>query len=559
MNEDLHELGEEYWAWSLRTNPTTAHALGIYDHAAEVEDASRDAEDTQIESLDSFATRAASIDPASLTEDERVSREVLMFESSSAAAELRTRKAEFAVDPTDRGIQLGYLTVAPQLPIPDADTAQAMVVKWSRLGSVFDQAADRLRQGVARGRTPPAEAVDKAVAQIDKYLALPVERDPLVNLNPPASFEDEQVDQWRNELSEQVRDVVRPAYVRYLDVLRKEVAAQARPQEKSGVVWLADGAELYTTAISQHTSLPLSGQGIHATGLEEIERLGHEYRELGDVVLGTSDLDEIYSRLRDDQTIRFQSAEEIVEAAQHALDRAAEAMPDWFGRLPQAACVMAEIPALAAKDAPLAFYFPPATDGSRPGTYFVNTSEPTTRTKYEAEALAFHESIPGHHLQLTIAQELVDTPMFRRNAFITVFHEGWGLYTERLADEMGLYSGDLERMGVLSFDSWRAGRLVVDTGIHVLGWSRREAIDYLVANSPQALNNVVNEVDRYIAWPGQALAYKTGQLEMLAARQRALDTMGDRFDIKGFHDALLGAGSTPMTTMHRRIDEWARS
>ena len=189
----------------------------------------------------------------------------------------------------------------------------------------------------------------------------------------------------------------------------------------------------------------------------------------------------------------------------------------------------------------------------------MNTTAPTTRTRFESEALAFHESVPGHHLQLTIAQELTGIPDFRRNAFITVFHEGWGLYTERLADEMGLYSGDLERFGILSFDSWRAGRLVVDTGMHALGWSRREAINYLVANSPQAENNIVNEVERYIAWPGQALAYKTGQREMFAARNHAIAIMGDRFDIRGFHDALLGSGSVPMPTMHRLINEWIAS
>jgi uncharacterized protein (DUF885 family) len=274
-------------------------------------------------------------------------------------------------------------------------------------------------------------------------------------------------------------------------------------------------------------------------------------------VLGGDGVASIYERLRNDETLRFADPDGIVAAAQSAMDRATEAIPKWFGILPQTPCVMAEMPPIGADDAPLAFYLPAAEDGSRPGTYFVNTTSPDTRTRFESEALAFHESIPGHHLQLTIAQELEGVPDFRRNAFITVFHEGWGLYSERLADEMDLYSSDLERFGILSFDSWRAGRLVVDTGIHALGWSRQEAIDYLIANSPQAPNNIVNEVERYIAWPGQALAYKTGQREMFRARNRAIDTMGDRFDIKDFHDTLLGSGSVPMVTMHRLVDDWA--
>lgn len=274
-------------------------------------------------------------------------------------------------------------------------------------------------------------------------------------------------------------------------------------------------------------------------------------------MLGSDDVASIYEHLRSDEALRFARPDGIVAAAQSAMDRATEAIPEWFGILPQTPCVMAEMPPIGAEDAPLAFYLPAAEDGSRPGTYFVNTTSPDTRTRFESEALAFHESIPGHHLQLTIAQELEGVPDFRRNAFITVFHEGWGLYSERLADEMGLYSGDLERFGILSFDSWRAGRLVVDTGIHALGWSRQEAIDYLIANSPQAPNNIVNEVERYISWPGQALAYKTGQREMFRARNRAIDTMGDRFDIKDFHDTLLGSGSVPMATMHRLVDDWA--
>jgi uncharacterized protein (DUF885 family) len=221
--------------------------------------------------------------------------------------------------------------------------------------------------------------------------------------------------------------------------------------------------------------------------------------------------------------------------------------------------VMAEVPQPGAEDAPLAFYLPPTVDGSRPGTFFINTTAPTTRTRYESEALAFHESIPGHHLQLAISQELEGIPEFRKLALVTVYAEGWGLYTERLADEMGLYTDDLTRMGILSFDSWRAGRLVVDTGIHALGWGRQEAIDYLTANSPQAANNIENEVDRYIGWPGQALAYKIGQREIFRLREDARSRLGNRFDIKGFHDAVLGSGLVPLPILRELIEDWVAS
>ncbi len=558
MNTDLKRLGDEYWAFSLGAEPTSASLRGNHDYDTELEDVSRQTEDEHIATLDGFASAAEAIDPATLTPDEQVSREVLMFEASTRADDLRSRMVEFAVDPFN-GIQVVYQQLAGQIPISEPEHAKAAIAKWSKMGLLIDQAIGRLRQGIARDRTPPIVGAEKALAQVEAYLASPVESDAFVNLPAPPMWNEIQVAAWRDRLASVVTTVVRPAFERYRAAIANEVMPKARPQERSGVVWLSDGDEVYARAIRRHTSLERTPLEIHRAGLNDISALEVEYAALGITVLDIDDVPTIYEQLRTDESLRFADAGAVVATAQAAMDRAVAATPRWFGIQPKARCVMAEMPAAGAEDAPLAFYLPPAEDGSRPGTYFVNTTAPTTRTRFESEALAFHESVPGHHLQLTIAQELTDIPDFRRNAFITVFHEGWGLYTERLAAEMDLYSGDLERFGILSFDSWRAGRLAVDTGIHALGWSRQEAIDYLVANSPQAENNIVNEVERYIAWPGQALAYKTGQREMLAARNHAIAVMGDRFDIRGFHDALLGSGSVPMPTMHRLIDEWIAS
>jgi uncharacterized protein (DUF885 family) len=313
---------------------------------------------------------------------------------------------------------------------------------------------------------------------------------------------------------------------------------------------------VYAGAIRRHTSLDRTPLEIHEMGKELIEQVGDEYRRLGAEVLGTSDLAEIYLRLREDASLRFDDAAEIVEAASGALERARAAIPGWFGILPKADCIMAEIPGPGAEEAPLAYYLPPSGDGSRPGTFFVNTTLPTTRTRYESEALAFHESIPGHHLQSAIAQELEEVPEFRRFAYVTAYVEGWGLYTERLADEMGLYSDEVARLGMLSFDSWRAGRLVVDTGMHALGWSRQEAIGYMLANSPQAANNVETEIDRYIGWPGQALAYMTGRQEIVRLRRLADAALSPTFDIKTFHDVVLGSGPVPLPVLGELVEDW---
>ena len=555
MNADLARLAEEYWDLELRRSPTTGLMFGDYRYADQWEQYTREAEDGFIQELEGVTAMAEAIDPATLTQDERVTRGVMIEEARGAANELHSRFEEFAVDPSG-GTQVVLLQLVSQIAPQTADVADAIVTKWSRTGDVFDQSIERLRQGIANGRTPPRISVEKSIHQIDGYLASDIATDPFTMLIPPGEFSEARAEEWRAALAEQAERVIRPAYGRFRDAIRDEVLPAARPPERSGLKWLDDGEVVYARAIRRHTTLDMPAEEIHGIGVEEIQKLGLEYVELGRTVLGSEDLSEIYARLRDDHTLRFESAEEIRDAAKAAMERAIAAIPNWFGRLPVAECVLAEIPEPGAQDAPLAFYLPPATDGSRPGTFFINTTEPTTRTRYESEALAFHESIPGHHLQLAISHELPDIPQFRKHAMVTAYAEGWGLYTERLGDEMGLYTDDLTRMGILSFDSWRAGRLVVDTGIHALGWSRQQAIDYLAANSPQAANNIENEVDRYIGWPGQALAYKIGQREIFRLRDLAEQTLGDRFDIKDFHDVVLGSGLVPLPILSDLVKEW---
>jgi uncharacterized protein (DUF885 family) len=242
--------------------------------------------------------------------------------------------------------------------------------------------------------------------------------------------------------------------------------------------------------------------------------------------------------------------------AEASLARANAAIPGWVGRLPTAPCIVVEMGPHEAAHSTIAYYRQPAADGTRPGSYYINTTAPETRPRYEAEVLAFHEAVPGHHLQIAIAQELEGLPAFRRLDGATAFVEGWGLYSERLSEEMGLLTGDLDRFGVLSFDAWRACRLVVDTGLHALGWSRDQAIDFMVDHTALAENNIANEVDRYLAMPGQALAYKLGQRELLRLRDSARDALGPRFDIRGFHDAVLGQGAPGLRTIGRTVERW---
>jgi uncharacterized protein (DUF885 family) len=314
------------------------------------------------------------------------------------------------------------------------------------------------------------------------------------------------------------------------------------------------GAGAYAALARAHTSLDTSPEEIHAIGRAEIERIDGEFSELGAELLGTDGLAATLSALREDPELHFTTGEEIVRVAQASLARANEAIPAWFGRLPTAPCEVVVIPPHEEKHTTIAYYREPSADGARPGQFYVNTSEPATRPRYEAETLAFHEAVPGHHLQLAIMQELDELPAFRRFNGSTAYIEGWGLYTERLSQEMGLLSGELDRFGVLSFDAWRASRLVVDTGIHAMGWTRDAAISFMTAHTALGTNNVVNEVDRYIAYPGQALAYKLGQLEILRLRAEARERQGDRFDIRSFHDAILGDGALPLPVLRQVVE-----
>ena len=549
-HQDLAQLSDEYYEWTLRTQPITATMRGIHDYDTEIGEFSREAEDRQISELRAFAARAAAIDPAELSAQDRITRDVLLFETENAADVAEVRQAEMAVNHTI-GIQAMLPVAIPQLPIENEQHANDFIERFSKLGAAFDELNSRLAEGVARGRTPMASTAQKTVEQIDQMLAAPLESDPFTRTMTPAGVDEAE---WRTRLEDLVRSYVRPGLQSYRDMIADHVVPAGRSDDKPGLSWLPDGEETYSRLVKQHTSLPLDPEEIHAIGLRQIDNLADEYRTLGAEVLDTTDLTEIFSRLRDDPELHFKNGPDVVEASEVAMAKAKAAMGDWFGRLPKADCVVAETPT-----GPTAFYFPPAMDGSRPGTFFVNTADPTRWGRFEIEAMAYHEGIPGHHLQLAIAQELEDVPEFRKHALVTVYAEGWGLYTERLADEMGLYSGPLERIGMLSADSMRAGRLVVDTGLHAKGWSRQQAIDYFMENSPMSQGTIEGEVDRYIGMPGQALAYMIGRLEIMRMRDEAQAALGERFDIKGFHDTVLSSGLVPMETLDRMVKDWVAS
>jgi uncharacterized protein (DUF885 family) len=538
MSAEIDQLAEDYYDFRLRTAPTWAHMVGEYRYADRYDEIGRAAEEAAADDARAFVARADALGEDELDASGRITRSMVAWDADARAGMLDSRTSELAANPIF-GIQASLGVYLPKLAVPDTGVAEAMVGKFEGVATYLDDIADRHREGVASGRTPADFAVRQTVAQLDDWLATPIGQDPMLAVQDPPS--DVDAARWHERLLAVVQKRVRPAVERYRDVLRDEVAPRARPDESCGLTHLPDGDEVYARLAAFFTTTDRSPQEIHETGLRQVAALEDEYRALGPEVVGTDDVPSIFRALRDDPALHHTSGDEIVADSKTAMAKARAAMGDWFGRLPQSDCDV-ELTTSGA----IAYYFAPPKDGSRGGVFFMNVSDPEGWGRYEIENTSYHEGIPGHHLQLAIAAELDDIPEFRKRAFIAAYGEGWGLYTERLADEMGLYSSPLDRIGMLSADSMRACRLVVDTGMHALGWSREKAVDYMVANTPMTRGHVVAEINRYAVSPGQACSYMVGRLEIQRMRAEAEQRQDGAFDIKAFHSAVLDSGSLPL-------------
>ncbi len=553
--DDVRRIAEEYWDIVLEASPTTATILGDHRFDDRIEDLSARGEAELRPKLQDRQQQLAELDHAALAVDDRVTCSQLERELADALLAIDQRLTELQSDQMT-SFHVGMLQSLPVMRLSEPDQAAAIVERYRQIPTALEQAVDRFRHGVEAGRTPARICLERSINMVDGYLASSLDQDVFVNIPGPQDWEGEAA--WRQQLTELTGDVIRPAYQRLRDGLLEYLLPVARGEDRCGLSWLSDGPRIYHALVGHHTTLELPPEDIHAIGLEHLnERLPAEYAEIGGRLFGLTSVAAIFDRLRTDQSLRYQRGEEIMANARRALEAATAAMPGWFGRLPASSCRIEEVPEFLAADSPVAYYYPPAGDGSRPGTYYVNTHDPAEKNRYEAAAVAFHEAIPGHHLQLAIANELIELPRFRRQSLTnTAYVEGWGLYAERLADEMGLYQSDLDRLGMLTADSLRACRLVVDTGLHALGWSRQQAIDFMAAHIPVSVEEVTVEVDRYIAMPGQALAYKLGQREIFRIRESARERLDTGFDIKSFHDAVLGSGPVMLPVLAELVDDW---
>jgi uncharacterized protein (DUF885 family) len=552
----LARLGEEFFEVVHTADPFGATQVGASGFDALVPDPSRAGAAHDAQQIASIESGLSGIDVSGLDQAGRVSYAVMAHLAWAARSDLEHGLWE--ANASAGGYVSPQAVVFMSVPTALLDTPDAVAGYLRRLrglGGYFDAVTRRYGEAKSDGRIPTEVGTRQAIEQIEGHLGRDVADDVMVAVRLPEQVDEAAV---RREAAGVVETEIRPALRRLLACLRDDLLPVARPDDRVGIRFVPGGTEGYRAAVRRHTTTELSPEEIHQIGLDCLAALREEWAEIGSRVLGLSDVPAILARLRDDPSLRFSSSAEIVRTVTDALRRAEEARNDWFPAFDIPDCVIEEIDPVEAGNAPLAYYRPPAAGGLRPGAHCVLTAQPQDRYVYEYEALSFHESTPGHHLQVASAQTL-PLPAFRRflDAEVCGYVEGWGLYCERLADEMGLYTSDLQRLGMLSFDALRACRLVVDTGMHHYGWSRPQAMDFMWRNTATTQANVRNEIDRYIGWPGQALAYMVGRREIQRLRGEAERRLGSGFDIRAFHGTVLGNAAVPLGVLEQLVTGWA--
>jgi uncharacterized protein (DUF885 family) len=546
----VDDLAERFWEAILELNPVTATVYGDERYADRLDDPGPEGRAKTRALMERTLAEIDAIPAEGLPTEERITRDMLRVVAELGIEEDDQRIHELRVVDQMGGPQ----QTLPQLTsFQRADTPARLEAFLARIHGYRDYMtanADILRDGLASGLTAPRIVAERTIAQIERMLEIPVEAAIVPSMVKVASEAD------REAIREAIRDVAYPADAAFLSVLRDEYLPATR--EEPGLWSAPNGEALYRTAIRSWTTLELDPEAVHRIGLEELDGIDAERREIARAAGFGDDIDAYRESLEADPANKPRSKDELVARAAEDIERGLAAAPRWFGVLPRAGCEVRPVEEFKEKDAPFAYYYPPTTDGSRPGIYYANGYDLESRTYTKLATTTYHEAVPGHHFQIALEMENPRLNTFRRLGSRMVgaaYVEGWGLYSERLADEMGLFRTEGEQFGMLDAQAWRAARLVVDTGLHALRWPRQRSIDFLRQVGLSETDAVI-ETDRYICWPGQALTYKIGQREIERLRAEIAARDGSGFDIRTFHDAVLGHGSLPLATLSRELPAW---
>jgi uncharacterized protein (DUF885 family) len=545
----VDQLADQFWDDILELNPTTATVYGDERFNDRLEDPSPAGRAKARDLMVRTKAAAEAISPDGLSVEDRITRDMLIV------------IADQAIEQHDQGVHRlavvdqigGPQTLLPQVcQFQPADTPERFEKFIARLESYRGFMAantDILREGLETGLVAPRIVAERTIAQLDRLMAIPLSDAIVPALAQVSSDAD------RERVRQVARDVLYPADQAFLDVLKGDYFQATR--EEPGLWSAANGESLYRTQIRSWTTLDLDPRDVHEIGMEELRLVDAGRRKIA-TAAGASSPEEYRQRLADDPANTPGSKEELLARAREDIDRAMLAAPRFFGTLPKAGCEVKAVEEFKEKDAPFAYYFPPATDGSRGGTYYANGYDLPSRKYTKLATTTYHEAVPGHHFQIALEQENENLSTFRRLGARIVggaYVEGWGLYSEKLADEMGLFRDDAERFGMLDAVAWRAARLVVDTGLHALRWTRQQSIDFLLETGLSETDATI-ETDRYIAWPGQALTYMIGCREIEKLRRELTARDGSAFDLRGFHDQVLAHGSLPLATLTRELPNW---
>ena len=553
-DESLEAVISNHWDWVLEQYPEYRREYGDMSGNQSWTDLSADVLEQRNKDTQAFIQDLARIDPASLSEtaqlNQRMLRTALEEEVESYENGLHLIALNMRSGPQHR------YTMVERLPMATETDYVDWLARLEKLPKQLSQYQALLQAGADQQRTQARIIIERIPNQLDALIVDKPEDSPFwgVFRTMPDTIPAPRADELKAQAAAVISEKLVPAYAQFKAFIEETYLPSTR--EHPGIGTLPGGKEVYAMLARHFTTTDMTPEEIHNVGLAEVARIRGEMMEVIEEVGFEGDLNAFNDFLRSDPQFYYETAEELLEGYQAVSKRLDPQLVKLFGKLPRMPYGVRPIAPELAPDTTTAFYMRPALDGSRPGWYYVNLYKPEVRPKYEMEVLSVHESVPGHHLQIALAQEIEGLPEFRRNSSVTAFIEGWGLYSERLGYDMGLYKDPYSRYGQLIYDMWRAVRLVVDTGIHYFGWSRQEAIDYFKDNAAKTEADIINEIDRYIGWPGQALAYKIGQLKMLELRALAEKELGDRFDIRAFHDELLGVGAIPLDALEVRMTRW---
>ena len=545
----VRDLADRFHRRWLEENPFTATGYGIPGYDDLVPDESEAGQRAWRAEIGQFLREAEAIARDQLTPADAVTLDCTTEAATQDLAIIDSAQADHTVTAMPYAGPPTFMAVAARTVLVDPAAAEAYLTRLRRGGAWIDQLSERLRAGAGRGRLPVAPLVEQAIAWAESILAEPAPG-PVLSPRPPQGWSGAAA--WEEERRAVAAEVLAPALARWVATI-KDLLPPARPSQQAGLAYLPGGEEDYAQAVRIYTTLPLSPEELHQTGLDQVATLEARAVELG-AGLGLSGLGEVFAAVRGSagQMPPEEAIRQAAIAVKRAEARAAEVFPE---PLPPP-CEVSPMPEVVAVSGAAPHYSPPRLDGGRAGTFWFNTERPTPGTGWDLEVVAFHEAVPGHHLQLSRLQLLTSLPGLQRQRSLSVFSEGWGLYAEQLAEEAGLYSDDRALLGSVSSSLMRAARLVVDTGLHAFGWSRERALEFAVAHVPMSPDVLAAEIDRYVVMPGQALSYLTGKLEILRIRAEAERRLGPAFSLPAFHAAVLDHGSLPMPALARSITGW---